>query len=217
MSDPAKSPASKLLLALRARKSQARKAGASPSPSPSSSSSCAGVHPLPLPLTPRPVMEEPAVTEDEEDLDRGRPVGNTSRSLEEEFENIRLEKPEDIKAVVEEFEEIKGEEKKLEDINVEEENLEDNKNGEEKLEHTEVEEEKLEDTKIEEERVGDVKVEEETRKNIYAKLIMAREKLTRARNQKEMLRELYEARKKDSGHNDWKDRSFEEMREEYVR
>ena len=82
-------------------------------------------------------MEEPAVTEDEEDLDRGRPVGNTSRSLEEEFENIRLEKPEDIKAVVEEFEEIKGEEKKLEDINVEEENLEDNKNGEEELEHTE--------------------------------------------------------------------------------
>ena len=122
MSDPAKSPASKLLLALRARKSQARKAGAAPSPS----GDCAGVQQL----SPRPVKEEPPV--------------NTSRSLEAEFENIQLEKPEDI----------------------------------------EVEEEKVvvEDTKVE-----DIKVEEEeeTRKKIYAKLMMAREKLARARNQRE--------------------------------
>ena len=38
-----------------------------------------------------------------------------------------------------------------------------------------------------------------------------------ARNQKEMLRELYETRKKVSGSNDWRDWSFEEMRDECVR
>ena len=149
MSDPAKSPASKLLLALRARKSQARKAGAAPSPS----GDCAGVQQL----SPRPVKEEPPV--------------NTSRSLEAEFENIQLEK--------------------LEDIEVEEEKV------------------VVEDIKVEE--------EEETRKKIYAKLMMAREKLARAKNQKEMLRELYETRKKESGSNDWRDWSFEDMRDEYVR
>ena len=160
MSDPGRSPASQLLLALRARKSKARKTAASPA------SECAGVEPLPL--LGSPVQEQPGVTkEEEEDQDSGRADVHTSRSLEEEFDNIKLEK--------------------------------------------------LEDIKVEERDLEDLEVEKETRKEIQAKLLMAREKLSRARNQKEMLRELYETRKKESGNKDWSDWSFEEMRDEYVR
>ena len=159
MSESNKSPSSKLLLALRARKSQARRAGATPSPS-HSSSDCAGV----TPLLARQAKEEPEVTE--EDHDTGPALTNTSRSLQEALENIKLEKKE---------------------------------------------EEKSEDLKIHE--------EEQTleRDKVYAKLMMAREKLTRAKNQKEMLKELYENRKRNNACGDWEGWSFEEMRDEYVR
>ena len=169
MSDPAKSPASKLLLALRARKSAARRSGGgTPSPAPSTSSDCKGVHQL----LARHVKEHPGSEEKEEEeevCDGGRPPGYTPRSLEQELENIKLENKE---------------------------------------------EEKLEDNKVEEEK----KVEDEkTRHKIYAELILAREKLTRAKNHKEVLKELYESRKKNSVNMDWKNWSFAEMREEYVR
>lgn len=157
MSD--KSPASRMLLTLRAKKLMARKAGATPSPS-HSSSDCAGV----TPLLARQVKEEPGVTE--EDHVTGPAPTNTSRSLQEAFENIKQEKKE---------------------------------------------EEKSEDLKIHE--------EEQTleRDKVYAKMMMAREKLTRAKNQKEMLRELYETRKRNNASKDWEGWSFEEMRDEYVR
>ena len=60
-------------------------------------------------------------------------------------------------------------------------------------------------------------VEEKTRNKIYAELIMTREKLSRAKNQKEMMKELYETREKNNVNMDWKDWSFAAMREEYVR
>ena len=160
MSDPAapaKSPASRMLLELRAKKSQARRAGGA-TPSPSPSSKCAGVQQL----LARQVKEEQGSHEEDSGGD-GAPVVNTPRSLEVELENIKLETKED---------------------------------------------EKLEDNKVEEEK---------TRNKIYAELILAREKLSRAKNQKEMLKELYEARMKNNVNMDWKDWSFAAMREEYVR
>ena len=152
MSD--KSPASRMLLTLRAKKLMARKTGATPSPS-HSSSDCAGV----IPLLARQVKEEPGVTE--EDHVTGPVPANTSRSLQEAFENIKLEKSEDLK--------IQEEEQTLE------------------------------------------------RDKVYTEMMRAREKLTRAKNQKEMLRELYETRKRNNASKDWEGWSFEEMRDEYVR
>ena len=88
MSDPAKSPASKLLLALRARKSQARRAGgATPSPS----SSCAGVQQLPA----SQVKEEQGPREENSGRDWAPVI--TPRSLEVELENIKLETKEEEK------------------------------------------------------------------------------------------------------------------------
>ena len=182
-SDPAKSPASQLLLALRAKKTAARRsAGATPSPSHSSvsASECPGVQPL-----------------------RSSPApGNTSRALEEEFENIKRERKS-------EEEEKLEEEKKLEERKAQ------NKLTPAKKDDSSSSlEEEFKDIKLERKTEEEEKLEE---RQIRAKLMLAREKLTRAKNQKEMLKELYATKKKDNVNLDWKDWTFQEMREEYVR